>query len=221
MGVHGVPWCVVSPRWGQIDSIRGPPDLMVPPPPPVPPFLSCVSLYLVSVREINAGFASRALHRASLKRRGGRTRIKRERMDVLLVPSVLPFLLRSRISWSISGNFISRHSSAFPAIARGFPFKTSASRLSVKGTRNRKLQLGIWRCWLRVRKSILMHAGVDERKGGTPAFFSRRALHLARASARSKCSGEMSNPLLHGALYYEKQQCWLCRYKGRISDADS
>lgn len=47
--MHSMPWCVVSqPRWGQIDSIRGLPDLMVPPPFPPLPLLFFLFLFSFS-----------------------------------------------------------------------------------------------------------------------------------------------------------------------------
>lgn len=210
MGVYGVPRCVVSLRWGQIDSVRGPPDLMVPLPPPTQSLLPSLSFpppafsRLVSVSKINVHFASCALcswtNPLSRKADGDGGRNKR----FILFSS---FLRKNHCSLSVSQSFVSTDFSALPMNARGylsvlFFFFTY---LNEKGLRlkNHKLRTDIWRCCLRVWKSISMHVGVDER-GVPDSFFSRRTLHLARASTCSKCRSKIFHPLLRSTLLWKR-----------------
>lgn len=220
MGVHGVPRCVVSLRWGQIDSVRGPPDLMVPLPPlpqsllPRLAFLPLAFSRLVSVGEINVHFASSVLYLwTSLPPLPLPRKIERQVNEGGTLSLLFCFLYERTATRVLShGVLVSSNLLTFAWTYAVFflpSFSFFFTYLYRKGLRLWKPQTVIWLC-LRVRKSMSMHVGVDERLVPT-LFFSQCALQMTHTCWKS-VSGE--NLILYRVLYiiYEILQArFICR----------
>jgi len=191
---------------------------MVPPPLPpslasppfLPEFLSVLFRSAKLTRVLHHAFCREGTRRL-LKRRE-RRRGRENRMGALLFSYL--FIKRSRsISWNlVVGTILSLFFSGFPS---GRSSREGCARETANCT------AGIWRCCLRVWKSISnawderKRTGESDREEGKAGLFLPRCmvLHFARASIRSKCQWGECLTLYCMELYYGKQQCWL-RTKG-------